>query len=167
MLGALALPSGGDASSAREFVVKAAFLYNFSQFAQWPDDAFASADAPFVIGIAGDDPFGGALEQAVRDKKAGGHPIVVEHCRDAASLRACHILYVSASEAENTDDILKKVGDTTLTVGDSDGFTAKGGAFRFLLDEKRVRFEVNIDVVKDLRLKVSAKLLKLARIYGK
>jgi hypothetical protein len=159
-------PCRADSSPAREYVVKAAFLYNFSQFVQWPGDAFPDANSPFVIGVIGDDPFGGALEQAVRDKKVAAHPIVVEHYRDVSEMKPCHIVYVGASESGNTAEILQKTGGTTLTVGDYDGFTAKGGAFRFLLEENRVRFEVNIDVVKKLRLTISAKLLKLARVYG-
>jgi hypothetical protein len=155
-----------DSGAAREYKVKAAFIYNFAQFVEWPADAFASSKAPIVIGIVGDDPFDGSLENAVRDKTIGGRSLLVEHYKTAANLAPCHILFVPRSEAENVPAILQKTGNFTLTVGETDDFCAKGGAFRFLLEDNKVRFEVNVDTIRRLRIKVSAKLLKLAKVYG-
>ena len=164
----LALPSGNScqAEPSREYVVKAAFLYNFAQFVEWPSDAFSSPEAPIIIGVVGEDPFGGVLEQAVRDKKIGGRPLIIQRFRDVGSLRFCHILYVAPSEADNANQIIAKVGSLTLAVGDFESFTAKGGTFRFLLEDNRVRFEVNVASTRNLRIKISSKLLKLARVYG-
>jgi hypothetical protein len=165
----LVVPSGDSCqgqTASREYAVKAAFLYNFAQFVEWPGDAFSGPDAPIIIGVVGEDPFGGLLEQAVRDKKVGGRPLVIQRFHDAGSLRFCHILYVAPSESEETAQVLAKAGQLTLAVGDFESFTARGGTFRFLLEDNRVRFEVNVAATHKLRIKISSKLLKLARVYG-
>jgi hypothetical protein len=157
-------PARADAS--REYQLKAAFLYNFAQFVEWPADAFASGDAPIVIGVLGDNPFGGALEQAVRGKSVNGRGIQIRYYPSIESIDRCHVLFVSSSQRFNTAAVLQKAGDSTLTVGDYDGFTRDGGLFRFLTEANKVRFEVNLDAAQRSRLKISSKLLKLAKIYG-
>jgi hypothetical protein len=151
----------GDPGPSREYQLKAAFLYNFAQFAEWPDDAFKGPHAPIVIAVAGENPFGSALEQAVRGKQLNGHEITVRYFPGAASVEPCHVLFVSASERNNTS----LAGNYCLTVGDVEGFTARGGIFRFLVEDNRVRFEVNIDAAQHSRVKISSRLLKLAKIY--
>ena len=155
----------GDPGPSREYQLKAAFLYNFAQFTEWPDDAFKGPKGPIVIAVAGDNPFGGALEQAVRGKQLNGHDITVRYFPSASAVEPCHVLFVSASERNNVAQALQRAGNNCLTVGDVDGFTARGGIFRFLVEDNKVRFEVNIDAAQHSRVKISSRLLKLAKIY--
>lgn len=155
----------GDERTAREFQVKAAFLYHFTQFVQWPDDAFPRGDSPLVIAVVGRaDPFDGALDRAMRDKRMGSHPITVAHYDGVASVATCHILFVCDDEADALEQIVRKAGPATLTIGDLEAFTERGGLMRFFPEDGKVRFEVNMDVLRHSRLRISAKLLKLARI---
>lgn len=153
-------------AASREYQVKAAFLYNFAQFVEWPDDAFSTARSPIVIGVVGENPFGSSLEQAVGGKSVNGRSLEVRYFRDVESMRACHILFLASSEREHVREALEKAGRSALTVGDFEGFTASGGIFRFLTEGNKVRFEVNLDAARASRVKISAKLLKLAKIYG-
>lgn len=165
----LAVPLCGvasaDAATSREYQVKAAFLYNFTQFVAWPQDAFDGPESPIVIGVAGDNPFGLSLEQAVRDKVVNGRRMAVRYYPNAAAVGRCHVLFVSASEKHNVTELLKRAGDAALTVGDFEGFAAAGGIFRFFTEGNKVRFEVNLDAARRSRLKISSKLLKMAKIY--
>ena len=165
LLLALGRSGSADERTVREYQVKAAFLFHFAQFSEWPADAFPRGDSPLVIAVVGRaDPFAGALERAVRDKRIGGHPIVVAHYASAASVGACHVLFVCDDQSDALDQVLQKAGGATLTVGDFDGFTDRGGLVRFFPEDNKVRFEINLDALRHSRLKISAKLLKLARI---
>ena len=153
---------------SREYVVKAAFIFNFAQFVEWPAEAFETEDAPLVIGVLGENPFGDALARAVQNKTARGHPLVVRHFPDVASLRGCHLLYTGATDGETVRQLVAKVGTSpVLTLGEPGSFLAAGGTMRFLMDEGKVRFEVNLDAAAAARLRISSKLLKLARVYRK
>jgi hypothetical protein len=165
LLLALGRIGSADERSAREYQVKAAFLFHFAQFVEWPADAFSKDDSPLVIAVIGrGDPFAGSLERAVRDKKIGNHPIVVAHYENVAALALCHILFISDDQADAVEPILQKAGGGTLTVADIDGFTDKGGLVRFFPEDNKVRFEINLDGVRHSRLRISSKLLKLAKI---
>jgi hypothetical protein len=152
----------------REYQVKAAFIYNFVQFTQWPDDAFTSADSPFVAAVMGQDPFDHALELAMQGKKIGNHPIVVKQFSSPDDLAGCQLLFVPHSEDERLDEIFRKVAShSILTIGESPKFPPAGGTIRFLLEENKIHFEINLDSAQKARLHISSKLLNLARIYKK
>ena len=158
----------GQGAPSRENQVKAAFIYNFAQFVEWPDDAFPGNGAPFVIGILGDGALHATLEQALKGKTAGGREFSVRYFARTSDITRCHILFVAASEQGRAAEVLQKVNhQATLTVGDFDGFTAASGVVRFLTEDNKLRFEVNVEAANDERLRVSSKLLKLARIYNK
>jgi hypothetical protein len=162
-----ALPCRADAPT-REYQVKAAFIYNFTAFVQWPDSAFASKDSPFVVATIGTDPFDGALEQAMRGKSVAGRSVVVQHFASIDSMSPCELLFVPASQDSSLNDLFAKLnGLPVLTVGESDSFSPAGGAIRFFVEEKKMRFEIDPDSTNGAGLKVSAKLMKLARIYKK
>lgn len=161
-----AFPSIARAAGPSEYDVKAALIYKFALFIEWPSDSFADHKSPFIIATVGEDPFAGAIEQAVQGKNFNGHPIVVKHFANSGVIEHCHIIYVGASEQGDLPKILEKAGDSTLTVGDSENFTGQGGIFRFFREETRIRFEVNLGVAQRSRLRISAKLLKLAKVYG-
>ena len=157
---------GGAESLPKEYQVKAAFIYNFTQFAEWPAEAFASAEAEFVIVVAGTDPFEGALDKAMSGKSVGSHPVTVKHVGSANEITTCHLLYIGASQ-ESWMSTLVAGGKPTLYVGESDSFLESGGTIRFFMAENKLRFEVNLDAVEKARLKISSKLLKLAQIHKK
>jgi hypothetical protein len=148
--------------------VKAAFLYNFTQFIDWPESAYASADAPFIVAVVGADPFNGELENAMEGKTEGGHAIVVKHFKSADDIGTCHLLFVPGTEDKNLTAIIQKLGSSpVLTVGESDAFPWADGVIRFFLESNKIRFEINPDAAEKAQLKVSSKLLKLARIFKK
>jgi len=146
--------------------VEAAFIYNFTQFVEWPANTFANKDAPFVVAVVGEDPLSGWLEKAMTGKVAGGRPIVVRHISSAEQIDGCQILFVPAAQDAASQAILAKAaGHPFLTVGQTDAFMHEGGAARLFVEDGRMRFQINPDVVDAAKLKASAKLMKLARIY--
>ena len=158
----------GQGAPSRENQVKAAFIYNFAQFVEWPDDTFLGNGAPFVIGVLGDGGLQGELERTLKGKTAGGREFSVRYFARVSDITRCHILFIGAAEQGHAGEVLQKVNHQgTLTVGDFDGFTAASGVVRFMTEDNKLRFEVNVDAANDERLRVSSKLLKLARIYNK
>jgi hypothetical protein len=154
------------AEPSREYAVKAAFIYNFAQFTQWPADAFASADSPFVIGLVGDDPFDGALDKAVAGKNVAGHPMTVKRLRTAAEAAGCGLVFVPASQEARVAEVIAAVADKpVLTVGETGNFPWSGGIIRFVTEDNKVRFEINPDAAEKAHLRISSKLMKLARIF--
>jgi hypothetical protein len=146
--------------------VKAAFIYNFAQFTAWPDHAFASADAPFVVAVIGQDPFDGALDRIIAGKTVAGHAMVIKHIDSAGEISGIHLLYVPATEDDHLEDIFKAVADQPiLTVGETDKFPWAGGTIRFLIEDHKIRFEVNPDSAAKASLRISSKLLSLAQIF--
>jgi YfiR/HmsC-like len=159
-----AQPEPTPAPSPTEFEVKAAFLYNFARFVEWPAETGHDA-APFVIAILGHDPFGAVLDDTVAGKTVGGRPIEVRRIARADEARDAQIVFVSPSERPNMAAILKTLGRPgILTVGDTDGFASQGGAINFTLQARRVRFEINPAAAEQARLKMSSQLLKLATL---
>jgi hypothetical protein len=152
------------AQSPDEYQVKAAFLYNFARFVDWPGEAFSDAGAPFVVGVIGNDPFGGALDQAINGKNIGGRQMTVRRLKWGQDLRSCHILYISSSERRHLPQIIQSLrGANVLTVGDMDQFNQQGGIINFILETNRVRFEINPRGADQARLRISSKLLALAK----
>ena len=145
-----------------EYQLKAVYLYNFAKFVEWPPESFQEPNAPFVIGVIGDDPFGPYLEDAVRNKTIGPHSFVVRHVRLIADARKCHILFISNSERRRLTDLLNGIrGIPVLTVSDLDRFLESGGMIRFYMEGKKVRFQINNGAAKHADLKISSKLLQL------
>ena len=153
---------------SREYKVKAAFLYNFAQFVEWPASAFDSDDSPVVIAIVGDDPFNGSLDRAVTGKTIGSRNVIVRHFAFGSDLTRCHVLFVPALPDGKTAEVLSKVMDhPILTVGESDNFPWAGGCIRFFLEDNKERFEINLDSADRSRIQVSSKLIRLARLFKK
>jgi hypothetical protein len=149
------------------YKVEAVFLYNFAQYVDWPQQAFNSDSAPFVIGVLGTDPFGKMLEDVTRNEKINGHPFEIRRFQRADEAVSCHILYISESEEKRMREILAAVrGRPVLTVGETEGFVAQGGMIRFVLGGSRLRFRINVDSAKESQLTISAKLLRLADVGG-
>jgi uncharacterized protein DUF4154 len=159
--------SGPARGAPKEYEVKAAYLYNFAKFVEWPAVAFDKPQTPYSICVLGSDPFGQFLDIAAAES-VQGRRMTVRRVGDVKSVAGCHILYVSASERRKLPDILEALGKfPTLTVGENDDFTRGGGCMRFFLLGDKVRFEINVQATERAHLKVSAKLLSLARVVGK
>lgn len=149
-------------TSAKAYQVKAAFLYNFSQFVEWPEGVFATPDAPFVIGLSGANPFGSYLNQLVAGEKINGHPIVVRQITNISQVKDCHILFINGS---NISEVLAATRQhSILTVSDAENFAARGGMIRFFIDNNKIRFQINPSVARAANLNISSKLLRLAEI---
>jgi hypothetical protein len=159
-----AVPASADEPGFNEYQVKAAFLYNFAKFVDWPSDAFAGPQAPFVIAILGGNPFGDMLK-TLKGKSVKGHPLVVREAASPDALDDCHLVFFAAGERARHAEWLRQADRPgVLTVGDSDGFIQKGGAINMVVVEGRVAIEVNPDAAHRAKLSVSSKLLSLARI---
>ena len=148
----------------REYDVKAAFLYNFITFTEWPDSAFAAPDSPFVIGVLGLDPFGSSLDRLVAGEQVGKHPIVVKRFRRIDDARGSNLLFIAASEGSRVGPLLRRLqGTKILTVGEVTGFAEQGGAIGFVT-AGNVHLEVNAQAVKSAGLNLSSKIMRLARV---
>jgi YfiR/HmsC-like len=153
-----------EAAGPSEYEVKAAFLYNFARFVEWPLDA-PGVDGTFVITVLGRDPFGSALDDTLRGKKIDDKRVVVRRALRPEDVGRSHIVFISDSEKDRLPAILKSL-DTApvLTVGDMDQFAERGGVIRFKVDQDRIRLEINVAAAQRSRLRISSQLLKLARI---
>lgn len=148
-----------------EYRVKLAFLYNFTQFIEWPPEAFSAPNAPLVICVAGRDPFKGDIEQGLRGRTAGGHPIEIRKLKPNDDQKVCHMIFVRSGEKKVASKILTSLkGSSTVTIGESTDFAAEGGLINLTLDGDKLRFEINLNAAMQTRLKISAKLLSLAKI---
>jgi hypothetical protein len=148
-----------------EYQVKAAYLLNFLKFVEWPEDAFADPLAPIVIGIAGNNPFGFALQQVTLGKTVQGRDLIVRHYHAGEDLRGSHILFISASEQKRLPQIFSSLrGSSVLTVADMDRFLEAGGMIQFSLEETQVRFTINLNATNQTKLKLSSKLLSVGRV---
>jgi hypothetical protein len=160
----LAMPAHG-AVAANEYQVKAVFLFNFSRFVEWPAAAFPSADAPFVVGIFGHDPFGADLDEVVKGERVNGRPIVVKRVNTAAEAAVCQMVFIHQSEERRLGDLLPALKDhSTLTVSDVPGSAQRGVMIRLITDKGRVRMRVNVESAKAAELTISSNLLRVAEI---
>lgn len=156
------------ATTSAEYRVKAGFLFNFLQFVEWPARAFRDPAAPIVIGVLGEDPFDGYLDELVQGEKVGERPIVVRRFRRGDAIADCHILFISRSEAAQFDKTISAfAGRSILTVGDADGFERAGGIVRFAIENGKIRLRINPDAAKAADLTISSKLLRLATLVTK
>ena len=163
---AVAVPVGAQRAAFDEREVKAVFLLNFVQFVEWPPTAFTSPESPIVIGVIGDDPFGRLLDEVVVGEVIRGRRITIARYRRAEDVKACHVLYISRSEAPMYAHILTTLSSQpTLTVGETASFTARG-MIRFLTEGSRIRLEVNVEAVKTAGLTINSNLLRAARIVN-
>ena len=159
----LELPARG-ADEFPEYQLKAGFLYNFAKYVEWPDDAFEKKEDPIVIGVIGKDPFGDHLEKTLKDRRAQDRKFTIVRFATLDELKRCHLLFIPKSE-KKPGEILKKIEDwPTLTVGETEGFAAKGGAVNILIEKDRPRLEINPEAAEKAKLTIQARLLKLATL---
>jgi hypothetical protein len=146
-----------------EYRVKAAFLSNFVQFVEWSPEVFTNASEPINICVFGRNPFGSALQNAVRGKIIATRTVTVREMRDPKQVASCHMLFISASEQERAGQLIAELkGRNVLTVGETDGFIPAGGIISFRVKDSRVRFEIDASAASAAKLTISSKLLSLA-----
>lgn len=151
--------------AAPEYQLKAAFLFNFVQFVQWPPTAFAGGESPVVIGVLGEDPFGEHLDQLVRGERIRGRAIVVQRHVRVEELAGCQLLYINENDQGKLKSILARLDrQPILTVSDAPDFTRHGGMIGLLTQDNRVRLLVNVDAANAAHLTLSSKLLRRAQI---
>ena len=156
--------AAGAAQGLSEMEVKAAYLFNFAKFVEWPPGAFAASHAPLVLCIPGRSALGGALA-ALEGKSAQGHELRTRREVRPDDLKSCHILFVPEADSASAAELLRKAGTLpVLTVGEQDQFAARGGVIGLVAGDERVRFEINPDAANRAGLKISSQLLRLATL---
>jgi len=153
--------------SPTEYQVKAAYLFNFLKFVEWPDNPGADPHGKWVIGFAGDSPIGDELTRLVEGKNVLGRELQVKKFQGSENLRGCNILFISESEKKRLPSILAALrGSSVLTVADMDDFIGGGGMIQFMVEDARVRVAIDVGATSRAHLKVSSKLLALARVVA-
>jgi hypothetical protein len=150
-----------------EHQVKAAFLFNFANFVEWPPAALGPAGTPLKVCVIGADPFGEALDDAFRDQVVQGRKVQVVRGQTLDAMGQCHILFLPQSEQRRWTDLVKALrGAPTLTVADGPPLARQGGMVNFIIEAQRIRFEINPSVAEQAGLRISSKLLTLARVVA-
>ena len=162
----LFLPAGRvGAQEENEYEVKAAYLYNFARFVEWPDNVSPDPNGSLVIAILGRDPFGREIDRFIEGKTVNGRRLVIKRFSSLEAYEQCHILFVSSSERRNLTRILAAVRNSSvLTVSEIDRFAQIGGIINFITIENSIRFEINQAAAERVGLKISYKLLSLGRV---
>lgn len=150
--------------ASKEYQVKAAFLYNFTKFVEWPPETLGADGEPIVIAVLGKNPFGGELENVVRERKVNGRSITILAAKTPAELARAHIVFVAAGQEALFESLAAGARQPMLTVGESDRFADLGGIVRFTTVGDKVRFEINVGPADEAGLKISAQLQKLATV---
>lgn len=159
-----AVARAGKAPVPSEYQVKAAYIFNFARFVEWPAGSFEPG-TPITLCLLGDDPFGADLEQTIGHKMVGGREFIVRRSSRLQELTGCHILFIGSSEKGRLSQILPSLGVArVLTVSETEEFVERGGMINFSLEESRVRLEINVDAAERAGLQISSKLLKVARV---
>ena len=149
-----------------EYEVKAAYIYNFAKFVEWPNGRFQTNNKTIHVCVIGDDPFGPSLS-AIAGKTAGDRTVEIMRTVSLHNIRDCEIIFISNSEEEHVAQILKAINNSpALTIGDSEGFAQQGVMINFYFDNKTVRFEINPKAARRVGMRISSNLLRIAKIVG-
>jgi hypothetical protein len=167
LLCALLVVAPAPAAAPTEYQVKAAFLFNFSRFVEWPEAAFPDSKAPFVVGVFGFDPFGPDLDAIVHGETVRGRPLVVRRVRDAREASDCQILFIHRSEGPRLAELLSALDQhSTLTVSDIDDDARQGVIIRLVTQQGRIRMRIDVNSARAAQLTISSNLLRSAEIVG-
>ena len=158
-------PARSQATPPVEYQVKAAFLFNFAKFVEWPSDALPSDKSPITLCVFKQDPFGSALDEIIQGKTINNHQVLARRVNELPDLKSCQLVFLGKQEDKGLSEVLNSLkGASALVVGETDGFAERGGCVQFFLEASKLRFAINMDAVQRARLTVSSKLLALARI---
>jgi len=159
-----ACAAGEPAAPPTEYQVKAAFLYNFMKFVEWPDSAFVTPEAPIRVAILGDDPFARIVRATMGRRTIGKRSVDVAYCQDLSELSPCHVLFVAARWMDSAGQISAATQTSpTLIVADDHQMAGRGATISFFMQESRVRFTIDADLATAAGLRISSRLLKLAQ----
>jgi YfiR/HmsC-like len=162
---AMLLATSAPAQEVEEYQVKAAFLYNFAKFVEWPAQTFKTPQDPIMVCVLGHNPFGNALEDVMRGKSIEGRAFAFRQVSNFEEASSCQILFISSSEGKHFHALYGNANPARiLTVGEAQGFASAGGVINFKLDEGHVHFEINVGAAEHAQLQISSKLLSLAQI---
>jgi hypothetical protein len=150
------------AQSSLEYGVKAALLFNFARFIEWPERAFAGERTPIDVCVLAPNPFGDTLDRTLQGETVGARPLSARTVQGEADSAGCHLLFVPAGAEPRAAVLIRQGGRHTVTVGESYGFEDLGGALTLVLEAGRVRFNVNLSPVEDRGIRISARMLQLA-----
>ncbi len=151
-----------QASRPTDYDVKAAYLYNFGRFVEWPASVTSNSDS-FTVCVLGQDPFGPALDATLAGETIGGKSVTAKRISTPQEAARCHILFMSSAEDSRLSKIIEALDkEAVLTVSDMPKFSQRGGMIQFVLEGKKVRFEVNLGAVQHAGLTLSSELLKVA-----
>jgi len=156
--------ASAQVNPSSEYQLKAAFLFHFAQFVGWPEEAFKDAKSPLTYCTIGEDPFHGALEASLSGKMIGARPFRVQHFQQPQDIQGCQILFIGAGDRNLLPTVVASLkGNSVLTVGESEHFAEDGGMIGFLLEENKIHFEINLEAAEHAKLKMSSRLLALAK----
>lgn len=151
--------------SSEEYQVKAVFIYNLTNFVQWPSSTFAQDNAPLLIGVLGQNVFGSTLEDVVAGEKVDDHPLIVRYLVDPEQAAKCHIVFIERSYPSMRETLAMLKSKPVLTVSDGRHFLEMSGIIRMYTDDNRIRLEIHVKEAERSKLTISPKLLKLATLY--
>jgi len=155
--------ASAQANSPNEYAVKAAFLFHFAQFVEWPEGAFQDANSPLVYCTIGEDPFQGALDESLKGKTIEARALQVRHLKDGRDAQGCHVVFIGKTDKRRVTDELTSLGNSpVLTVGETEQFLRDNGMIAFCMEENKIRFNINLEAAKKANLKISSTLLTLA-----
>jgi hypothetical protein len=164
LLGFSGVPRAGAQSADDEYRVKAAFLFHFAQLVEWPSDISGDDDHSLRLCTLGEDPFHGELESMVEGKLVGTRTMRVKHLKETEDPKSCQILFIGSGETKRVPSLFAQLGTSSvLTVGETSTFLQQGGIIRFCLENNKVRFEINLDASQRAGIKISSRLLLLAK----
>lgn len=163
------MPVTAAAQQAREYQIKAAYIYNFAMYLQWPAESFQGEKAPFVIGVLGTSPIQKHLETIARAKKVHDREIICRPIEDLDAISDCHLVYLSdAVEDEQINRVVEMCsGKPIVLVGESSDVVTQGGSIRFLLSQNRIRFQIAVQSTRRRGLKISSRLLQVAEVVDR
>jgi len=157
-----ALPAPAQLPKVTEYQIEAAYLYNFGKFVSVPSEIAAGKGSDFQICVIGKDPFNNVLDDVVSGETLEGKPVVARRIREPEEAAPCRIVYISSSEEQRLDSVLRKIAPGTLTVSDIHDFSRRGGMIEFVAEANKVRFSVDLQPIRDARITVSSDLLRVA-----
>jgi hypothetical protein len=153
-----------EANPSSEYAIKAAFLFHFAQFAEWPPTVFRDPNAPLTFCTLDEDEFHGALDESISGKTIGNRPLRAQHLKQIEQVEDCQVVFVGAGDKKRIPALLASLKDSpVLTVGETEHFAQEGGMIGLFLEENKIRFEINLGSAERAKLRISAKLLALAK----
>lgn len=149
-----------------EYVVKAAFIFNFAKYVTWPQESFSDSSSPLSICVISPDPFGTSLDE-LKHKSISGHPVDVKRVTPQSGEYDCHVVFSATENVHEMDELFASTNaKPILTIGDAVGFAQRGGMINFYKEGERIRFEINVSAIKKSGLEINARLLQVAKIVG-